>query len=119
MAKKTYNHTHKLERTNLGKNGYIVYKCLEPDCTYFISSDLVKGKVTKCHAIGCENEFQLTQLHLTRETKRPICESCIELKRQGKESRNQLLILGKEKEHPSDFEADEEIAEKFLEKLKI
>jgi hypothetical protein len=45
-------HVHKYKRVKLGKNGYIVYACMFPDCTHYLPEDRVVGRQSICWVCG-------------------------------------------------------------------
>lgn len=48
-------HVHKMKRVDIGKKGsYIVYKCMDPLCSWYQSPELALGKMTICWACGSE-----------------------------------------------------------------
>jgi hypothetical protein len=85
-------HTHKLERVQLGSNGYTVYKCILPGCSTFYQKDLTLGHITLCH--GCNEEIVMTKSMIQNHgvgIKKPMCDKCIEEK---KDRRSRLSQIG-------------------------
>jgi len=75
-------HIHKYLRQTLGHKGYIIYKCILPNCSHFLAEKLVLGRQAICWR--CDNSFIITKFH-----KKPHCESCVKGNR--KEIDNKLL----------------------------
>lgn len=74
MAKR--KHLHKYEKVILGKSGYTVFRCIEPDCSHYIAKEFVKGKLCACNR--CDNPMIMDTraMNLTK----PHCVDCIEHK---------------------------------------
>lgn len=80
---------HKYERFNVGNKGWVVYKCILPDCPHFLSSpELVIGRETICKS--CDNKMIFTKQMCADEIKAPLCEDCKEVKRKSKELMDSL-----------------------------
>jgi len=47
-----YDHIHKYMRVNLGKNGYVVFKCMIPGCPHYIRRELAVGRQSICWRCG-------------------------------------------------------------------
>jgi hypothetical protein len=72
MAGKRVRHVHKYERTTIGKNSYVVYRCVLPDCTHYLSESLIGGKESICWRCGDICVIPRGG----RIPKRPHCEKC-------------------------------------------
>jgi hypothetical protein len=80
------NHIHKYERVEVGKKGWVVYKCVLPGCSHYLPvANLMIGKESLCHGI-CEGTTIYTQDDYNQKLKRPMCESCRELRKMQKMS---------------------------------
>lgn len=71
---KSDHKVHKYRRINLGKKGYVVYKCMLPNCPHFIRAELCIGRMSICWRCGKEfvmNEktLQLVKVHCIECTK--------------------------------------------------
>lgn len=65
MAKK---HVHRYRRAVLGKD-YVVYKCVLPDCTHYLSEQFIIGKKNLC--------WRCNEPHIiTRKLAKPHCVKC-------------------------------------------
>jgi hypothetical protein len=67
-------HIHRYVKTTLGRNKWPIYKCNLPDCSHYISAELIDGKFSICHR--CGERFIITKA-LTRLAK-PHCLKCTE-----------------------------------------
>lgn len=83
-------HTHKYERTTLGKD-YIIYKCVLPRCNHYLPLPLIVGKLSICW--GCGLEFIIIKSK-NGINKKPKCSNCIN--RKSKLENEALLNLLKE-----------------------
>lgn len=78
MKKKKVNqvrHIHKYQRVDIAKTpgkSYPVFKCVLPQCSHYITPELVVGKETICWR--CDEVFLLT-VDLARLV-RPHCKDC-------------------------------------------
>ena len=72
MGKKKASHLHRLKRIPLGKNGYQVYKCMKPHCSYMIAVNLVEGQVVECNR--CLSPMMMDKKAM--ELAKPHCEDC-------------------------------------------
>jgi formylmethanofuran dehydrogenase subunit E len=72
MNKRT-THLHKYERAVLGKNNYVVFRCILPNCAHYISKELVKGKICLCNRC---NEPMIMDTRASNMQK-PHCKPCI------------------------------------------
>jgi hypothetical protein len=71
MTKK--HKVHKLERRILGKKrDYIVYACVLPGCSFYISRDLAKGTLNTCWKCGAQHALVAKDL----QYKKPLCSNC-------------------------------------------
>lgn len=66
MAKN--KHVHQYRRATLGKD-YLIYKCVLPGCTHYISADLIIGKKNKCWRCGDDHI-------ISRKLAKPHCAKC-------------------------------------------
>lgn len=78
-------HIHKFKKTDIGrKNGpndrkkYIVFKCVLPDCSYYIEASLAEGKFCLCNR--CNNLMVMTKLAMVLT--KPHCADCTEHKKE-------------------------------------
>lgn len=69
-------HVHRYIRTTLGRKKWPIHKCDLPDCSHYVSSELVEGKFSICHR--CGTRFVLTRALL--ELAKPHCLRCTERK---------------------------------------
>jgi ssDNA-binding Zn-finger/Zn-ribbon topoisomerase 1 len=76
-------HIHKFKKTDIGrKNGpndrkkFIVFKCVLPDCTYYIEASLAEGKFCICNR--CGNLMILTKAAM--KLAKTHCPDCTERK---------------------------------------
>jgi len=60
---------HELERSKANKK---VYRCLDPDCNFYLRRERLIGKRAICH--GCKRPFILSNVQL--HNKHPVCEFC-------------------------------------------
>jgi hypothetical protein len=97
---KSYDHTHKYQRTRLGsfkKSGHEIYKCMIPGCPhYMIDMEAVVGRYSQCWGINprtgedCDHEVEMTRFIVFNEKrKRPICYSCKEERKLSKLSKSE------------------------------
>jgi hypothetical protein len=77
-------HMHKYERGKLG-DSYEIYRCVLTECTHYIPLSLADGKLSLCWG-NCGNAVMLDKQMINQaKTKRPICDSCKEIKRKQRE----------------------------------
>jgi len=69
---KYQEHAHRYTRIKLGKNDYIVFRCVRPGCSHYIRQELVVGKIAQCWR--CEGDFVMNQK--TAMLKKPHCHKC-------------------------------------------
>ena len=69
-------HIHRYVKATLGRNKWPIYKCDLPDCSHYISAELVEGKFSICHR--CGERFILTAALL--KLANPHCLRCTERK---------------------------------------
>lgn len=74
--KKKNEHTHQYQRVELGKKGFIVYKCRKPGCTHYIQEGLAVDRMTEC--CDCHEVFTITQDHINKKRIRLRCRNCID-----------------------------------------
>lgn len=75
MANKS--HTHKYQKAKLGKDrSYIVYKCVLPECSHYITPELLPGKLAIC--FRCESKFVIERdmVRKGREMLKLHCKNC-------------------------------------------
>ena len=89
MAKKIHDSPHLYERTEVGKKGWVIYRCMLPNCSHYISEALIVGKISLCHGV-CGDAVLYTQDDLNQKLKRPMCASCRELRKQQKEEMSKI-----------------------------
>lgn len=68
MGKKD-DHIHKYKKDILGKD-YVIYKCVLPSCSHYLSERLIKGKFSICWR--CGEPFIIKLLHA-----KPHCDDCV------------------------------------------
>lgn len=71
------NHTHKYVRTELSPT-YLVYKCVLPNCTHYLPTKLVIGRMSICW--NCGVPFQIVARGTRPLKKKFICDNCWEQK---------------------------------------
>lgn len=81
--KKT-QHIHKYERTEVGRKGWVIYRCMLPNCPHFINEALIVGRISLCHGV-CDGAVLYSQDDLNQKLKKPMCEHCRMLRKQQKE----------------------------------
>ena len=64
-------HIHKYVRKKFGSKGFIIYRCILPGCTHFISADLIIGRESICNK--CDKPFIIT---INLALARPHCIDC-------------------------------------------
>ena len=100
---KKYDHIHKYERRRLGSwktKGHEVYKCVIPDCEHYVPHmELAVGHYSQCwgkveslgELLDCPNEVEMTRhMIFSEKRKHPLCDSCRELRRQGRENTERM-----------------------------
>lgn len=66
---------HKYQR-EIFNSGYIVYRCILPDCSHYLNYKLALGHRTICH--GCGVEFIIGKTITARKGKyQPKCPTCV------------------------------------------
>ena len=76
MQKKK-NHYHRYRKVKMGKNkDYVVYQCVEPECTHYIAPELLVGKIAQC--FYCRNMFTISreQVRKDRQYLKLHCNAC-------------------------------------------
>lgn len=68
----TQKHTHKYQKTVLGKNGYTIMKCMLPGCPHFIAQELAAGRLCVCW--HCGGDFPLSPSEALKL--KPLCDNC-------------------------------------------
>lgn len=87
MAK--IKHLHKYKRTKLGKS-YVIFKCIKPDCTHYLSVNLIEDKICECNR--CHGPMVMNKRAMTLAS--PHCDDCVKSK--DKEKINKIQqYLGK------------------------
>lgn len=89
MSKQVHTGPHQYERTEVGKKGWIIYRCMLPNCSHYISEALIVGKISLCHGV-CGGSVLYTQDDLNQKLKRPMCSECRELRRKQKEEMSRI-----------------------------
>jgi hypothetical protein len=85
---------HKYERSTLGKNEHIIYRCKLPGCGHYIlNKELAEGRLSLCWGKDCNNATQISKQMIQKEIKHPMCTKCKELR---KARRLELMNIGKE-----------------------
>ena len=69
-------HIHKYQRKKLARN-YKVYACALPDCSHYISADLIVGKKTICWVCG---RVTIIYKDSNGVLARPHCKTCTKRK---------------------------------------
>jgi len=91
MAKKTHNGAHLYERFET-KRGKIIYKCMIPSCTHFLSTpELVINRVCKCWG-DCGRELVVTKELYFDKIKKPVCETCREDRKAMREAMSAIKV---------------------------
>ena len=70
------NHTHKYQKGSLGRNKWPIHRCMIPNCSHYISTELVEGKSTICWRCGENLIMGKAQMRMVK----PHCSSCVERK---------------------------------------
>lgn len=83
-------HTHRYERDTYGKNGYIIYKCVLPGCSHYVSKELALNKEGLCSS--CENKILITKTMIHNDVRYPRCEKCKLEKEMLKEELNYTVF---------------------------
>src|SRR6516164_10171150 len=93
-GKHTRTHVHKYERGTIGKDGHEVYRCMLLGCPHYLPNlFLAINRLSLCWG-NCGNAVMLTQKMVYHDkTKRPLCDSCRELRAQRKAN---LAMIPKE-----------------------
>ena len=87
MPKRKEKHLHRYKRAKLGKNNYIIYKCMVPSCTHYIGRDLVEGNLCACNRCGEPMVMDKFAMSLAK----PHCHSCTERKDKDVEKLTELF----------------------------
>lgn len=66
-------HIHKYKRAELGNNGYVIYRCMLPNCSHYLAQHLAVGRSSICWK--CGDEFTMTMTSVKRS--KPKCLECI------------------------------------------
>ena len=69
-------HVHKYFKRKMGKD-YVVYACALPDCSHYISADLIVGKKTICWVCG---RVTIVYRDSNGVLARPHCKGCTKRK---------------------------------------
>ena len=81
----TKKHLHKYRRVRQGKDKkYIIFKCIEPQCSHFIRKDMIEGKLSSCNS--CDSPFIIDKYAMLLA--KPKCVSC----RTRKDKTKQVMI---------------------------
>ena len=65
-------HVHRYSRSTLGRNKWPIFKCSLPDCSHYISAELIDGKFSICHR--CGERFVITKALAVLA--KPHCSKC-------------------------------------------
>ena len=68
-------HIHAYKRINIAKKEgkeFLVYKCQQPDCSHYLTPELVVGKHSECPRCGDIFKIQIHHLDLVF----PYCDHC-------------------------------------------
>lgn len=78
MTTKRKKHLHKYQRVNIGSKTkpYLVYRCMKPGCTHYITPKLALNRACECNR--CGKIMVLTKEALTLV--KPHCAGCVERK---------------------------------------
>ena len=78
-------HTHKYERVEVGKNGWVVYRCVLPNCSHYLPRmELVVGKQSICWGV-CDGTTIYSQDDYNQKLKRPMCSGCRAIRQMQKD----------------------------------
>lgn len=80
----TKNHLHILERIGSRKQPNARFRCIDPDCFFYLTADMLRGKRAACE---CGTPYILTSALL--RYKRPKCAKCSTGKRRADWERKQ------------------------------
>ena len=79
-------HIHKYERVEIGNKGWVVYRCILPECSHYLpTAQLIINRESLCHGI-CNGIVIYTQDDFNQKLKRPMCASCREQRQRQKEA---------------------------------
>lgn len=92
---KIKQHVHKYELAIIGKNGYLIYKCVIPGCPHYLNNVLATGRLCLCWG-ECGDAVAIDKLMVQKEIKHPMCDSCREARAKRRE---ELIAIGKEEEN--------------------
>lgn len=70
-------HFHRYEKTILGKNNYVVFRCNLPNCNHYIAEKLAIGKQSICNR--CGDTFILDKRAM--KFVKPYCVNCVKGKK--------------------------------------
>jgi len=72
------NHVHRYKRAKLGKGkDFIIYQCVLPDCTHYLSAERIVGKKNLCWV--CDKPHTIYQ-DSNGVLARPHCRACTKTK---------------------------------------
>ena len=95
MPKKTHNGSHQYERLET-KRGKVIYKCMIPSCTHFLSTpELVQNRLSRCWG-ECGREIVITKELYQDKIKKPLCDTCKEERKVMREMLAAVPIKGEE-----------------------
>ena len=78
-------HVHKYERVEVGKNGWVVYRCVLPNCSHYLpTAALVVGKQSICWGV-CDGTTIYSQDDYNQKLKRPMCSGCRAIRQMQKD----------------------------------
>ncbi len=105
MAVRKYDHTHKYEKTPMGKKGHEVYKCMIANCSHFLPTmEMAINAVSQCWG-GCGGDVIITKEMVQQRVKKPRCPECrAELKRQREAMGSSIFKSNEEKERERELE---------------
>jgi len=72
MSKKHKHKVHKYMRVEWGKKNSVIWRCVLPDCSHYVSEGFALNRASLCWL--CGEEFILTTKKLAR--KKPKCDAC-------------------------------------------
>ena len=77
-------HQHKYERVEVGKKGWVIYRCTLPDCNHYLpTAELIINRESLCWGL-CEGTCIYSRDDYNNKLKRPMCEGCRALRQQQK-----------------------------------
>lgn len=96
-------HTHKYQREEAGKKGWIFYRCILQGCSHYLPvATMIIGKESLCHGT-CDGTVIYSTEDFTQKLKRPMCKECREIR---KFQREQLTSVVDSNEIDEAFEED-------------